>query len=68
MVYRKFIVKMMRAAGQSTMDMLCMYIAGDYIGMAFHVIVGAVKNIWEWMKKHGIMRCIVAMIKAVAQL
>lgn len=38
-------------SGKSKIDLLCMWLAGDTIGLAIHAIAGLVKTIWGWLKK-----------------
>lgn len=62
---KSFIKDMMKAAGASTIDVLCMWVAGDMIGIALHTIVGSVKKTWDMIKDKGPVKLMLKLIKFV---
>ena len=49
MLVKKFITKLVKARGQSGIDTFCMFLAGDYLGLAIHALAGFVRNAWRWL-------------------
>lgn len=63
-----FIKNMMKAAGNSSVDVLCMFIAGDMIGGAIHMIAGMIVKLWNYMKSKGALKIVLKVIKTIAGL
>ena len=62
---KKMIKKMVVASGKSSIDALCMLLAGDMIGLAIHAIKGGLKTIWNMIKNTPTMRIVMGMVNAV---
>ena len=58
-----WISKMMKAAGYDSIDAFCMFLAGDFIGLAIGNISGAVKNLWTWIKTSPLIAKLMGMVK-----
>ena len=56
LMFRGFLKKMMKAAGKSSIDILCMFLAGDTIGIALHTAIGLLKTLWNYVEKKGIIK------------
>ena len=59
------IAKVMKIGGASSIDFLCMWLAGDTIGMALHFIFGMVKMAWDWLKDKGVVKMAINLVKAL---
>ena len=59
------IKKLVKATGKSSIDVLCMFLAGDTIGLAIHAIAGAVKMVWEWLKKTKFIQFVTGLVKSI---
>ena len=42
-----------------------MFLAGDYIGIAIHMVVGMVKKVWSWLKNANLFKIVFGIIKAI---
>ena len=63
LTFKAWLKKLMKATGRSNIDILCMFLAGDTIGLALHAIVGCLKGIWDWFKKTKLMRMLIGLVK-----
>ena len=55
----------MKATGKSNIDILCMFLAGDMVGIALHAIAGAVKLTWDFLKKTKFFKFVMGIVKTV---
>jgi hypothetical protein len=46
---KSWITGLMRTAGYNTLDLLCMYLSGDTIGLAIAAIRGLAKKVLRWV-------------------
>ena len=58
------IKQLMKATGKSNIDILCMFLAGDTIGLALHAIAGGLIVFWKWIRDTKFMRWIMGIINA----
>lgn len=65
LVARKWINDMMGVAGQDTVDMLCMWLAGDWIGIAYNAIKGMLLKFWEHIKDSKFVRWVKGLCNGV---
>ena len=56
---------MMKAAGTSTIDAFCEFLAGDTIGIAIRMIGGLVVKAWQYIKTIGFIRLFKNILKAI---
>ena len=63
LAFKSGLKKLMKATGRSNIDILCMFLAGDTIGLALHAVVGCLKGLWDWFKKTKFMRMLIGLIK-----
>lgn len=62
---KDLIKKMMKAAGKSDIDIFCMFLAGDYLGIAIHMIAGAIIKIWNWLKNTKLVKLVFGLVKGI---
>lgn len=55
----------MKAAGKSSIDIFCMFLAGDMIGIAIAAISGLVVKIWNWLKNTSVFKILFGTIKFI---
>lgn len=55
----------MKASGTSTIDAFCEFLAGDTIGIAIRMIGGLVVKAWQYIKRVGIIRTVINLVKAM---
>ena len=65
LAFKKGLKALMKATGRNSIDILCMFLAGDTIGLALHAIAGAVKLAWDWLKKTKFFKMVMGIIKTV---
>ena len=64
-LFKKILKWIFKATGKNSIDMLCMFLSGDTIGLAIAMIGGLVKRAWQFLKNLHIFKLIFAYIKAV---
>lgn len=52
-------------SGKDNIKALCMYLAGDTIGLLLHAALGAIKKFWRWLKTTKLMKVILNIIDAI---
>lgn len=65
---KKWIGKMMKAAGKDSIDIFCRFLAGDWIGVAIHTIAGACVKFWRWLRDTPVFRLLLGILKGVIQI
>ena len=65
MFIKRSITNLMKAAGTSTIDAFCEFLAGDTIGIAIRMIGGLVVKSWQYIKRVGIIRTVINLVKAI---
>ena len=65
LAFKSGLKKLMKKTGRNSIDILCMFLAGDMIGIAIHAIAGALKSLWDWLKKTMFFRMIIGYIKTL---
>jgi hypothetical protein len=60
---RKWIKEMVKKSGKSGVDTLCMFIAGDYLGLALNACAGLAVKAWEWLRETKFFKWIIGMVK-----
>ena len=65
MFIKRGITNLMKAAGTSTIDAFCEFLAGDTIGIAIRMIGGLVVKSWQYIKRVGIIRTVINLVKAI---
>ena len=56
--------KLMQATGKSSIDILCMFLAGDTIGLAIHAISGGLMVFWKWIRDTKFMKWLLGIVNA----
>ena len=59
------IKQMMKATGKSSVDVLCMFLAGDFIGIALYTLAGMIGKLWKWIKNTKLMKMVMGMVNTV---
>lgn len=62
---KKVIGKLLKAAGKDSIDILCMFLSGDTLGIAIGMIGGLVVKAFKWMKNQYWFKFTVALVKAI---
>lgn len=62
---KKYIKNMLKTAGKSSIETFCMFLSGDYLGIAISMIGGYVTKLWNWMKHRGILKTMLDTVKAI---
>lgn len=62
---KKWITEMVKKSGQSSVDALCMFIAGDYIGMALALVKAYAKKGWDLIKNTKLFRLVRSLVKSL---
>jgi phage-related protein len=62
---KRGIKDLMKAAGKNSIDILCMFLAGDMIGIIIASISGLMGKLWMWLKKTKVVSFIVGIVKSV---
>ena len=57
------IKEMMKAAGKSSIDIFCMFLAGDMIGVVLYTIAGLCVKLWKWLKNTSVFKLVLGVIK-----
>ena len=60
-----WIKKMIKASGKDGLDALCMFLAGDYIGMALSVASAYAIKAWDFLKNTTLIRFVRQLIKSL---
>lgn len=68
MAVKRWIKKLMKATGRDDIDILCMFLAGDMVGIAIHAIAGMCVKLWNWIKNSKLIRITLGVVKAVCKL
>lgn len=69
MEIKRGISKMGEVSGYAdNIDMLCMFISGDMIGIAIHFIVGIVRKLWDYVRREGIVKTMINLVKGLLKL
>lgn len=63
---KKGISELVKKSGKSSIDTFCMFLAGDYIGLAINAIKGFTVKVWEYLKNTKLIRWITGFLKSVA--
>lgn len=67
MWFKRTVDRIIKASGKSSVDVLCMWLAGDYVGLIVHFVSGLVKTIWRWLKNQPLMKLILGIVKTIAK-
>ena len=62
---KDWIKKLMQVTGKDNIDILCMFLSGDMIGIALHAIGGALVKMWRWLKHVRLFRLYFGYMKSV---
>lgn len=62
---KRWIKDMVKKSGKNGLDALCMFIAGDYIGLAIAVASAYVKKAWDFLKNTKLFRFIRMVVGAL---
>ena len=68
LAFKGWISDLMKATGKDSIDILCMFLAGDMIGIAIHAIAGLVIKLWNWIKNQKFFRIAFGLVKAVVKI
>lgn len=65
-MFVKGVIKdLIKKTGKDSVDVLCMFLAGDMLGIAIHAIGGLVVKMWRYIKDVGLFRMIFGLVKAL---
>lgn len=62
---KKWVKTIIKATGKDSIDVACMFLAGDMVGLALHFIAGLVVKFWTWLKRTPLMRKVLGAVKAI---
>lgn len=62
---KKGIKNLIGKSGRANIETFCMFLAGDYIGLALRAAMGVAKRVWSWMKTTKIGKFIINLINAI---
>ena len=62
---KRHIKKMMKIAGYDSVDAFCMFLSGDYLGIAIAMIQAYVKIAWNYIKSMKLFKMYMAYIKVL---
>lgn len=65
LAFKAGLKKLMKATGRNDIDILCMFLAGDMIGLAIHAIAGALKTFWDWLKTTTFFKLVIGLVKTI---
>ena len=57
------ITGLVKQAGYDSVDAFCMFLAGDFLGLALRAIAGLVVKLWNWIKKFKFVRMVFGLVK-----
>ena len=64
---KDYIGDMMKAAGKESLDVFCMFLSGDWIGIAESFTAGLCVKFWKWLTNLKVFRVYIAMLKSFGQ-
>ena len=62
---KRWITEMVKKSGQSGLDAFCMFLAGDYLGLALSVMGAYIVKAWDYLKNTRLFRMVRAFVKAI---
>lgn len=62
---KRGISELVKKSGKSSIDTFCMFLAGDYIGLAINAIKGFTVKVWEYLKNTKLIRWITGIVKSI---
>lgn len=65
MAFKKGLKWLLKMAGKSSIDALCMMLSGDLIGMVIFGLIGAIKGMWRWIKRTKLFRIFTGVVDAI---
>ena len=65
MAFKKGLKWLLKMAGKSSIDALCMMLSGDLIGMVIFGLIGAIRGMWRWIKRTKLFRIFTGVIDAI---
>lgn len=65
---KRWMTKMMKAAGKDSIDVFCMFLAGDMIGIVVSMIAGICVKIWKYIKHRGVFKLVLGLIKVICMM
>ena len=65
MAFKKGLKRLLKMAGKSSIDALCMMLSGDLIGMVIFGLIGAIRGMWRWIKRTKLFRIFTGVIDAI---
>lgn len=63
--FKKGLKWLLKMAGKSSIDALCMMLSGDLIGMVIFGLIGAIRGMWRWIKRTKLFRIFTGVIDAI---
>ena len=68
MTVKRWIRDVIKASGKDSIDVACMFLAGDNISIAIGLISGIVMKVWNWAKDKGFVRIAFAMVRSLVKI
>ena len=65
MEIKRGIKNLMKATGKNSIDILCMFLSGDMIGILMTAIFGAMIKIWQWFKRISFGQFITGLVNSI---
>ena len=65
MAIKKGIKKLMKATGKNDIDVLCMFLSGDLLGILFNALAGIMVKLWQWLKTTKLISFVMGIVKSV---
>ena len=65
MAIKRKIKDLMKAAGKNSIDILCMFLSGDLIGMLLSVLAGYAGKFMQWFRKISFMQFITGLVNSI---
>ena len=65
MAIKKGIKNLMKATGKNSIDILCMFLSGDMIGIIITALAGAMIKLWQWLKKTKVISFVMGIVKSI---
>lgn len=64
---KKGIKKLLVVSGRDSVDLFCMFLAGDYIGIAVRMAGAAIVKMWHWFRTTKLMKIMLGITKTLVK-
>jgi hypothetical protein len=62
---KRGIKDLMKKTGKNSIDILCMFLAGDMIGIILTALAGLMVKLWQWLKKTKVISFVMGIVKSI---